>query len=675
MESQLVQLQLWMQEHAAWTGFIVFLVAMTESLAVVGILVPGAFLMVTAGTMIGAGMLGFWSTVTWAIAGAIIGDNLSFWLGYYYRDRIRCWWPFSRYPNMLEQGKQFFQKHGGKSIALGRFVGPIRAVIPVIAGLMEMRPWTFFFINVVSAIGWAPAYLLPGIILGTSLKLASEVAGRLVVFLLAAVLLLWFTYWLAKMLYRLIEPHAEQWMATVLLWGGQNRFTRLFTATIVDPDQPEVRGLFSWALATIVMVWLVVITFDAMLSGGLSAIDNAMVLALHTMQNPIGDHVMVMISFFGHNGVLLPPAVILAVYLTVRGQFKTAAHWLAAIGFAIVGACLIALLNGDRSVNAIAAHVDTSVSTAFYGFFAVLSARHLRERWRAFIYASATVLVTSLATAKIYLTQIEFTTALASLALAGMGVVILGVAYRRHYSALVSPGPMLLLTFLSVLLCYALVTPNRYTDVIALASPQLDTRMVAYDRWRPILWRELPTYRETVFGPHHPLNVQFAGDFKQLDTLLQSHQWRHPVPDSIGTILLWISPQFTFERLPILPHVFQGRNNDHVLIKPAGSENLVWVLRLWRSGIMLAKSKGENEQLWIGNVSRLSLVRPWGLFARPKTGPDFDIPLQTLLRDLPPDSVQLQRRPAAYMNWRGDVLLLELNAWRNARQPTKKSRP
>ena len=88
--TELVQEMLaWIGANPHWAYLIIFLVAMTESLALVGMLVPGAVMMVGAGPPIAAGVLGFWPVMAWAVGGAIVGDGLSYWLGHHYRERLR----------------------------------------------------------------------------------------------------------------------------------------------------------------------------------------------------------------------------------------------------------------------------------------------------------------------------------------------------------------------------------------------------------------------------------------------------------------------------------------------------------------------------------------------------------------------------------------------------------
>src|SRR5690554_6983964 len=109
----------------------------------------------------------------WAGLGAVAGDVLSFSIGRLLKGRLDAVWPLSRYPGLIAKGESFFRAHGGKSVIIERFVGPIRPVIPMVAGALHM-PWrTFITFNLLSAVGWALVYILPGFTVGTAL--ASEI--------------------------------------------------------------------------------------------------------------------------------------------------------------------------------------------------------------------------------------------------------------------------------------------------------------------------------------------------------------------------------------------------------------------------------------------------------------------------------------------------------------------
>ena len=193
----------WVQNHPGLSGAVVFTIAAVESLAVVGILVPGVVFMLGIGALIGLGVLDLWATMFWAAGGAIAGDGVSYWFGRHFDKQLRSMWPFTKHPELIPRGEQFFHKHGGKSVLFGRFIGPIRPIIPAVAGIMHMNPYHFYFVNILSAIAWAPVMLLPGAVFGSSLHLASEVAGRLVVVLL---ILLGFVWMLVVGVRTLVTP-------------------------------------------------------------------------------------------------------------------------------------------------------------------------------------------------------------------------------------------------------------------------------------------------------------------------------------------------------------------------------------------------------------------------------------------------------------------------------------
>jgi membrane protein DedA with SNARE-associated domain len=125
----------YLQENPNLGGFIAYLIALSESLAIIGTVIPGSVTMTAIGALVGTGVLPAVSTIIWAIMGAFTGDFISYWVGSYYNERLRKIWPFRRYPHLLTLGEAFFKKHGGKSVVIGRFAGPVRSVVPLIAGI------------------------------------------------------------------------------------------------------------------------------------------------------------------------------------------------------------------------------------------------------------------------------------------------------------------------------------------------------------------------------------------------------------------------------------------------------------------------------------------------------------------------------------------------------------
>lgn len=152
--------------HAAWAGPLMFIVAFGESLAFLSLLFPGTAILLAAGALVPSGALPLWPLLAGAIAGAIMGDAVSYWLARRYGHALERVWPFTRRPDLIPRGIAFFQRHGGKSVFIGRFFGPMRAVIPLAAGLLRMPAGRFWLANIASAVVWAPGVLFPGAALG-----------------------------------------------------------------------------------------------------------------------------------------------------------------------------------------------------------------------------------------------------------------------------------------------------------------------------------------------------------------------------------------------------------------------------------------------------------------------------------------------------------------------------
>jgi membrane protein DedA with SNARE-associated domain len=166
------------REHRALVPAIVLVLAFCESLAFVSLILPFWGLLVAIGAFIGgAGSLDFWLVVASAAVGAALGDWLSYWLGYHYHHQIARMWPLSRYPDLLPKGHAFFERWGAWAIVIGRFSGPLRASVPIVAGIVDMPRFTFQLANWSSAVLWAFVLLMFGDALGQMWNLIAQRLG------------------------------------------------------------------------------------------------------------------------------------------------------------------------------------------------------------------------------------------------------------------------------------------------------------------------------------------------------------------------------------------------------------------------------------------------------------------------------------------------------------------
>lgn len=162
----LQSLAAFIQAHAAWAAPVAFGIAFFKALAFVSLVVPGMTILMTTGALIGAAHIPFvpvWLAVS---LGAGLGDWVSYAIGYRLKDRARHVWPLNRRPDLLPRAELFFARWGAMSVVLCRFFSPMRATIPLLCGIFEMRFWPFQIANWLSALLWAGVMLGPGTFFG-----------------------------------------------------------------------------------------------------------------------------------------------------------------------------------------------------------------------------------------------------------------------------------------------------------------------------------------------------------------------------------------------------------------------------------------------------------------------------------------------------------------------------
>jgi membrane protein DedA with SNARE-associated domain len=143
------------RNNEAWAVPVVFALAFGESLAFISLLIPAWGALVAIGALIGTSGISFWPIWVAASLGAAVGDWVSYWVGLKLEHTVAHVWPLSRHPDLIPRGEAFMKKWGIPGIFIGRFFGPLRASVPLIAGIFEMPYWRFQIANFTSAFVWA----------------------------------------------------------------------------------------------------------------------------------------------------------------------------------------------------------------------------------------------------------------------------------------------------------------------------------------------------------------------------------------------------------------------------------------------------------------------------------------------------------------------------------------
>ncbi|HDH33823.1 MAG TPA: phosphatase PAP2 family protein, partial [Nitrospirae bacterium] len=186
-------------EHLGVLGYwIAFFAAMLETTIIVGLFLPGSTLILLLGAMSAFGYLDLGDLLWFAIVGAILGDNINYFLGKKYGSKWAQKGIWFLKQEHFEKARAFFDAHGAKSVFLGRFVPSIKEIMPFIAGTVRMRQRTFLLWNILGAIGWGFEWILAGYVFAQSLSLARMWLSR-IGFLLAALFLFFLALYLIKL--------------------------------------------------------------------------------------------------------------------------------------------------------------------------------------------------------------------------------------------------------------------------------------------------------------------------------------------------------------------------------------------------------------------------------------------------------------------------------------------
>lgn len=181
------------------------LLAFVESLALVGIFTPGVAVLAAASLAAGAAGIPLSMLLVAGWLGAVLGDGVSFLIGHRYGPTLRDHEKARHYEQWFERGARFFARHGITGVVIGRFLGPLRPVIPITAGMLGMDGRLFLAVNLASAVAWSPAYLLPGYLVGASVGHALVLPGSWPLVLLSGAALLWGAAHLVVLAWRIGE--------------------------------------------------------------------------------------------------------------------------------------------------------------------------------------------------------------------------------------------------------------------------------------------------------------------------------------------------------------------------------------------------------------------------------------------------------------------------------------
>jgi len=630
----------WVSTNPGWTGILVFVVAFVESLVVIGILVPGIVILFGVGAMIGLGVIDLAPIWIWGSLGALFGDLVSYAVGRRYREHLVEIWPFSRYPSMLSRGSAFFNRHGAKSVIAGRFIGPLRPVIPATAGMLGMSPGRFASVDIPASIIWTPAYLLPGMLFGASLEVAGEYAGRLVLVLVILVVALWLTWWLIWAIYELLIRRSASWLGRAIAWSQRHPVLGKVTGRLLDPAQPEALAVGIFGGLLVVTLWsLALLLFFSPFSAHPEVIDQAVMTQALALRNHIADPAIVALTQMSRWWVLLPAPLAVMLWLFGAGRVTAATHWLVAIGGGIVlqlslGWTLRAtpLLHSAGIDEFYIPSAALTLSTVVLGFFSVMVAGELPERHRKWSYMASALLLVLLLLARVYLGLDWLSGALVGILLGFTWTVVIGIAYRQRISQSFSGGLVSMIFFGTLAITMAWQIEQRIKQDLEALQLDLPKAVFQGPAWWQSEWSDLPGKRtrfEAVTAQE--FNAQIAVPLSDLEIRLVSKGWQRAPEANWQWPMRALSPSVDIDNLPLISKDYLGRAEVLKLRWRGDQPDTQLTVRIWDSGARIAP---QQQSLYLVQVSKEVLSQRLAFFSYWRALPANEAEMKKFQKDL-----------------------------------------
>jgi len=661
-----------LHDHPHGAGLFTFFIVFCEALAVVGVVVPGSITMTAIGVMVGTGVLSASHTFAWAIAGAILGDCISYFVGVHYKDRLHRIWPFNKHPQWLTKSEKFFHHHGGKSVFLGRFIGPMRAMTPMVAGMLNMSVTRFLFAAIPSVSLWAILYLVPGIFLGVlSTELPPKIATEFVLGVLGLIILIWFMAWLIKHFFTQIYRALEKVVWFLWNWMAVHDSTRWLTKFLSNGNSKnEYQQLLLLFRSFLALIIFFIILFSVVHHGILTFLNEPIFYFLRSFRGPRLDFLMIVITILGDYKVILGAAGIFVLWLLYKKERRLAFYYillfiLSEFAVTIFKSLQIAMRPGSFMGDFGSSSFPSGhavFSCVFFGFWAILLARTLIAEQRWIPYVGSGVLVFLIIFSRLYLGAHWITDVVAGVAI-GWAIVLATVVF---YSRKSEPRLNIKRAYLIAISIYLVLW-------LGYAVSSMPKQVVKYEvRWPATAitlseWqahnKSIPWYRAGRLGePIQIFNVQWLGELNAIKNDLVDSGWQvQPVELDFRGMINCLFGDSVYRYFPLLPQLYHNRVPVLIVTK-AIEDNNVLSLELWQSDINI---DGNTSPLWLGAVHYNPKMPRIFAFHKPKSRTKFFGAVDLLRKDLSGFKLQefeyaLSEQPEEVreLNWNGKLLLI-----------------
>jgi len=618
----------------------VFFAAFLECIPLAGIIVPGALILMIGGFFARLDATDFALLLLVGSAGAILGDIGAFYLG----RRFGLQWlsQHERFARAVyfDKARQYFTSHGDKSVLLARFVGPLRPVIPFVAGVFQMAPVPFLFFNIIGGILWASAFLAVGYFFGASWELVERFAsafGLVVCGLIIAILLIIFIWRSVAQQRRAVLRLIREVTKAVGRAVAQNqdvaalhsRHVRFFRWLGRRLDRKKATGMTMTlgVLAVACGLWYTItLPLQIVTNGPIIQTDLHIARLMQQLTDPILTTAMIWMTQWGEVEFVISLLVTLTTVLVLFRQ-----RTLAALGIVGLGSTAVLVYFGKQLIARPRPEIAPLIpeqlfslpsghavhSMMMYGWIAYCAwcmIRVRRIRWA--VLGVSGVLITVIGLSRVYLGVHWASDVWTGYALGGTMLALcitaaelhkrLGKAGMYHrFGKWTWRRRAVLASVLTAELVLATVLLVHQPVIMAHALPTRPTEYLSEQQLHEYIQGDMLVRTQTLGGrPQEPISFILVGSREQIQAAFDRAQWSVADPlnlDTIRRVAIAALENDSYPTAPITPVFYDGHPHDLGVQKETdrASVRQRHHARFWKTSVHLT----DGREVWVGTAS------------------------------------------------------------------------
>jgi membrane protein DedA with SNARE-associated domain/membrane-associated phospholipid phosphatase len=582
-----------------------FLVSAGEALPIIGLFSPSTVVLVGIGGLVGLGKVSFWPVFIATILGATIGDAISYWIGRIYKNGLVEIWPFSRHRGLLTAGQRHFARRGGMSIVIGRFVPGIKPVVSGVAGMMGMGAFRFTILNLLSAIAWAAAHILPGVSAGLALTGLNAISKRLAIVIGVLVIGIVLAMWFAKVTIGSGLRYLTRSQMALLGWA-HHRDDRIGHGIerLVAPDHADFRLLVILNMILIgAIICLAGLLEDTVVKDAGGQFGYGFVEFLQSLRTTWADSAMVGVTMLGDWPITSSLGIVGCVVLLIHRRFRLAIGVILALVSSMIFVQGMKSLVHPQPIVLTIPSGDTTMTATIYGALGWIAVRGAGVDLGKVLAGACVTIIIAVAFSRLYL-AVPRPSDVAGGLLFGTGATAALALVFRAYEVPRRAAVALIVACTSTLVIVGSCHIERgFYQILSLYAPQGPLPVALSQPWRDGGWKDLPTYRIDLTGEmEEPLLLQWRGSATGLQDELMTQGWLLGPAWSLAALNAFARPDTAPANMPVIPKFNDGRLQALAMIRlgEVAGEQGRFVLRAWSQDA--SEPNGSNVEILLGSI-------------------------------------------------------------------------